>query len=67
MATKKIKCPFSGRACKNCPLYRSRHYSLCFNTHYQDNVEYKDSITKSVEGSILVHGFHSLGHNAYKQ
>ncbi len=66
MATKKIKCPFSGRACKNCTLYRSRHYSLCFNTHYQENLPIEDATIKSIKGSILIHGFLSLGHNAYK-
>ncbi len=39
---------------------------MCFNTHYQENIDFKDSTTESINGSILVHGFLSLGHNAYK-
>lgn len=64
MAIKITRCPFSGKACKNCPLYRSRHYSLCFNAHYQENIDNKDAVNKSVMESTLVHGFLSLGHNA---
>ncbi|MBN2041183.1 MAG: hypothetical protein JW864_14160 [Spirochaetes bacterium] len=60
------RCPFTGKGCKNCPLYRSRHYSLCFNQHYVENIDDKEATIKSVEGSILKHGFVSLGHHAYK-
>jgi hypothetical protein len=35
MAKKRMLCPFSGRLCKDCPLYRGRHYYLCFNEKYR--------------------------------
>jgi hypothetical protein len=35
MAKAKMLCPFSGRLCKDCPLYRGRHYYLCFNEKYR--------------------------------
>jgi len=35
MAKRKMLCPFSGELCKECPLYRGRHYYLCFNEKYR--------------------------------
>jgi hypothetical protein len=35
MAKAKMLCPFSGELCKDCPLYRGRHYYLCFNEKYR--------------------------------
>jgi hypothetical protein len=35
MAKRKMLCPFSGGLCKDCPLYRGRHYYLCFNEKYR--------------------------------
>jgi len=32
-------CPFSGDLCKNCPLYRGRHYYLCFNSKYRGRLD----------------------------
>jgi hypothetical protein len=28
-------CPFSNKLCQECPLYRGRHYYLCFHTKYR--------------------------------
>jgi len=28
-------CPFSGKLCKECALYRGRHYYLCFCKEYR--------------------------------
>ncbi len=28
-------CPFSKELCKECPLYKGRHYYLCFHTKYR--------------------------------
>ena len=39
MAKAKIACPFSGRRCVECPLYRGRHYFLCFSKYYNENPE----------------------------
>lgn len=30
MAKTKMICPFSGKQCRECPVYRGRHYYLCF-------------------------------------
>lgn len=35
VVTHKVKCPFSGRACINCAVYRGRHFNLCFQDHYR--------------------------------
>ncbi len=31
----RMLCPFSSRPCKDCSLYRGRHYSLCFSESYR--------------------------------
>jgi hypothetical protein len=35
MAKARMICPFSGVICKDCPLYRGRHYLLCFCEKYR--------------------------------
>jgi hypothetical protein len=35
MAKIAMRCPFSGVACKDCPVYRGRHYYLCFCEKYR--------------------------------
>jgi len=35
MAKFEMLCPFSEKICNECPLYRGRHYYLCFNTKYR--------------------------------
>jgi hypothetical protein len=35
MAKTKMLCPFSGELCKDCPVYRGRHYYLCFCEKYR--------------------------------
>ncbi len=35
MAKRKMNCPFSGKGCRECPLYRGRHYFLCFSKKYR--------------------------------
>ncbi len=66
MAKQFSRCPFTGNSCKNCPLYRSRHYSLCFNQHYVEGIDEKEATVDSINDSILKYGFVSLGHYAYK-
>ena len=39
MAKAKMICPFSGKACKKCAVYRGRHYYLCFQPKYRGYVE----------------------------
>jgi hypothetical protein len=35
MAKASMMCPFSGQLCKDCPVYRGRHYFLCFCGKYR--------------------------------
>ena len=35
MAKAKMICPFSGTICKDCPIYRGRHYFLCYCEKYR--------------------------------
>ena len=35
MAKERMICPFSNRICEECPLYRGRHYYLCFYKKYR--------------------------------
>lgn len=35
MAKEKMLCPFSKKACRECPLYKGRHYYLCYCSKYR--------------------------------
>ena len=35
MAKVNMMCPFSGMMCKDCPVYRGRHFYLCFCEKYR--------------------------------
>jgi len=35
MAKTTMLCPFSATVCKECPVYRGRHYYLCFYQRYR--------------------------------
>lgn len=35
MAKVKMLCPFSGKLCKECAVYRGKHYFLCFQNKYR--------------------------------
>lgn len=39
MAKEKMLCPFSDKACRECPLYRGRHYYLCYCSDYRGLLE----------------------------
>jgi hypothetical protein len=38
MAKVKMMCPFSGAVCKDCPVYRGRHFYLCFSEKYRGSL-----------------------------
>lgn len=38
MAKENMICPFSGRKCRDCALYRGRHYYLCFSDEYRGSL-----------------------------
>jgi hypothetical protein len=46
MAKVKMICPFSGKLCKECPVYRGRHYLLCFNKKYRGYLKGSGEIPK---------------------
>ncbi len=35
MAKTKMLCPFSKKLCKECAVYRGKHYFLCFQNKYR--------------------------------
>ena len=39
MAMTKMICAFSGNLCKDCALYRGRHYFLCFCDKYRGHLD----------------------------
>ena len=39
MAKTKMLCPFTNGLCKECPMYRGRHYYLCFHKKYRGHLE----------------------------
>jgi hypothetical protein len=39
MAKEDMLCPFTGKLCRECPIYRGRHYYLCFNKKYRGHIE----------------------------
>ncbi|GEM_PF-2823342 len=51
MAKWKMNCPFSGKGCKECSIYRGRHYFLCFSKRYRgvigDRVDNFEEVLKN--------------------
>lgn len=39
MAKEDMLCPFSGQFCKECALYRGRHYYMCFSKKYRGHLK----------------------------
>jgi hypothetical protein len=39
MAKEEMICPFTGQLCRECALYRGRHYFLCFSKKYRGHLE----------------------------
>jgi hypothetical protein len=52
MAKAKMICPFSGKACKECAIYRGRHYYWCFNPKYRGHLNKSDQASVGVNTSI---------------
>jgi hypothetical protein len=46
MAKEEMLCPFTGKLCRECPLYRGRHYYLCFSKKYRGHLEKPEEATK---------------------
>jgi hypothetical protein len=39
MPKEKMLCPFSKKLCRECPLYRGRHYYLCYSSKYRGHLK----------------------------
>jgi hypothetical protein len=46
VAKEDMLCPFSGKLCRECPLYRGRHYYLCFSKKYRGHLEKPGEATR---------------------
>jgi len=46
LAKEDMICPFTGKLCGECPLYRGRHYYLCFNKKYRGHIEKSEEATE---------------------
>lgn len=47
MAKVTMMCPLSGKKCRDCAIYRGRHYFLCFCGDYRGRVEDPGEPTKT--------------------
>jgi hypothetical protein len=55
MAKEDMICPFSGKLCRECPIYRGRHYYLCFSKRYRGHLEkLGGDISKGNPGTLEV-------------
>jgi hypothetical protein len=52
MAKTQMVCPFSGKACRECAIYRGRHYYWCFNPKYRGHLNKSDQASDGVNNSI---------------
>ena len=59
MAKLSMICPFSHKLCKDCALYRGRHYYLCFCKEYRGYIGESKENTKS--GVLHSVDFQALG------
>lgn len=39
MAKNKMLCPFSNKLCRECPIYKGKHYYLCYRREYRGHLE----------------------------
>jgi hypothetical protein len=46
VARAEMICPFSGKLCKECAIYRGRHYFLCFNKKYRGYLENAEELSE---------------------
>lgn len=61
MAKIDMICPFSKQLCQECPLYRGRHYYLCFSTKYRGYLGEKEKdVDKKIRGRRINQEFEML-------
>lgn len=49
MSKIKMLCPISKTACIDCPIYRGRHFYMCFSDGYRAKTLVKDDLEKVVK------------------
>ena len=49
MAKLPVRCPFNGRLCIECTLYRGRHYYLCNCENYRGYIKPNNKINKEIQ------------------
>jgi len=52
MAKEDMLCPFTGNLCRECSLYRGRHYYLCFSKKYRGHLENSGGANKGTNPEI---------------
>jgi hypothetical protein len=53
MAKTRMICPFSGEPCKECPIYRGRHYHLCFCKKYRGHLYEPGEVPETITSPAL--------------
>ena len=49
MAKLPVRCPFNGRLCIECTLYRGRHYYLCNCEHYRGYIKPSNKVNTDIQ------------------
>ena len=44
MAKTPMRCPFNAKMCKECQIYRGRHYYLCADEHYRGHINTNQNV-----------------------
>jgi hypothetical protein len=52
VAKERMICPFSNELCRECALYRGRHYYLCFCRKYRGYLGESEEDTKEYSRSV---------------
>ena len=60
MAKTKMICPFSGKICEECPLYKGRHYYLCFAKKYRGYLGDKEETAPQDKTSVHAEDSHKV-------
>lgn len=57
MAKEKMLCPFSKKLCRECPLYKGRHYYLCYCSKYRGHLENSENKAKQASAKAAINKF----------
>jgi hypothetical protein len=62
MAKTEMICPFTNELCRECALYRGRHYYLCFCEKYRGHLDESEVAS----GENVSSRFQSISSNTFK-